>query len=138
MKRRGSIGARSIKMLESYDLISKKRVNALIPDAEARTPIRTRAVISRFQKHYGGLWVGGTLYLRMASIEFNPNALNKALHTGDMGRAIMLQDIVEVKDRFGVLTGIIDITCRDRSVFSFRCFGAKRFAERIRRQLLHR
>jgi hypothetical protein len=125
-------------MMETYDLIAKKLVNALIPDAEARTPIRTRAVISRFQKHYGGLWVGGTLYLRIASIEFHPNALNRAVHTGDMRRMIMLQDIVDVKDRFGVLTGITDLTCRDRSIFSFRCFGAKRFAERIRQQLLHR
>jgi len=123
-------------MMTTYDLIAKKLVNALIPEAEARTPILTRGVISRFQKHYGGLWVGGMLYLRMSSIEFDPNALNRAIHTGDLRRVILLPDIVEVKDRFGVLTGITDITCRDRSTFTFRCFGAKRFAERIRGQLV--
>jgi hypothetical protein len=124
--------------METYDVIEKKLVNALIPDAKARTPIRTRAVISRFQKHYGGLWVGGTLYLRMSYIEFHPNVLNRALHTGDMRRVIMLQDVVDVKDRFGILTGITDLTCSNRSTFTFRCFGAKLFAERIRQQLLHR
>jgi hypothetical protein len=134
----GKMKARSTQMSATNDLIAKKLVNALIPNAQTRALIPRQRLIYRFKKHYGGLWVGGTLYLKACSIEFRPNALNKAVHTGDMRREVMLQDIADLKTRFGILTGIIDITFTNASTFTFRCFGAKLFAERIRQQLPYR
>lgn len=132
------MNGRFTQMSAANDLIAKKLVNALIPDAQTRPFIPRQRLLARFQKHYGGLWVGGTLYLKVSSIEFHPNALNRVAHTGDMRRTVMLQDIADIKNRFGVLTGIIDITFPNASTFTFRCFGAKPFAERIRQQLSHR
>lgn len=132
--------------LESYrtmdsadDLIAKKVVNALVADAEPEgfllKPSHLRWVLGAFKSIYQGLWVGGTLYLRSSSIEFQPNPVNRLVHKGDTSRLILLNDVLDVKDRFGVATRIVDVTCRNAPTLTFRCYGAKRFAEQIRAQL---
>ena len=88
-------------MNSTNDLIAKKVVNALIPDAEPKSfPLSPlRLVLGAFKAFQKGLWVGGTLYLTPSSIEFRPNVLNRSLHKGDTSRVVLLSDVVDVRDR---------------------------------------
>jgi len=127
-------------MNSTNDLIAKKGVNALIPDAEPeafllRKPWPAGFVLGAFKAFYKGLWVGGTLYLTPSSIEFRPNVLNRFVHKGDTSRVVLLNDVVDVKDRSGFATRIVDVTCRNGPPLTFRCYGAKRFVEQIRAQI---
>ncbi len=124
-------------MNSTNDLIAKKVVNALIPDAEPKAfPLSpVRLVLGAFKAFQKGLWVGGTLCLTPSSIEFRPNVLNRSLHKGDTSRVVLLNDVVDVKDRSGFTTQIVDVTCRNGPPLTFRCYGAKRFVEQIRAQI---
>jgi hypothetical protein len=124
------------------DLIAKKLVNVLIPDAEAESFIQvlpqTQSVLGEYKAFHKGLWVGGTLLLTTSSLEFRPNGLNRLMHRGDASRGILLKDVVDVKDRFGIATRIVDVLCHKGPPLTFRCYGAKRFVEQIRAQLAPR
>lgn len=84
-------------------------------------------------KMMGGYWVGGTTTLTNERIVFTPNAMNIALQDGLTVIDIPLQDLTDVSVRWGVLTKIIDLTTRDRTI-SIRCFAAKKFAAAIEEQ----
>lgn len=86
--------------------------------------------IEMIRSQYGGLWVGGTATLYEDRLEFEPNGMNRALHKGDLSISIKLRDVDKVEQRFGILSGIIDISA-GRSVLSIRTFGAKGFASQI-------
>ena len=102
----------------------KKAVNATGLDV-------TEIVLNGFNTAMGGLWIGGTATLDETKIAFRPNALNLAVHAGDYSVEIPLADVSDVQVRFGFVTKIIDIVT-DHGKLSIPCFGAPRFATKIR------
>jgi hypothetical protein len=120
--------------------LAYKLANALIPEALPASAIAKMGlnpaldVIERFRHSQGGLWVGGTVSLFGDRLDFRPNAVNRAAHQNDTSVSVPLSAIADVTDRFGWVTRIVDVRMEGGGVFSFRCFGAKRFAEAIRRQ----
>lgn len=118
-------------------VIASKLANALIPGA-APTALASRFsgpggrfVFDWVQRSTGGLWVGGRVVLMPIELTFKANALNRAVHVGDTAYVVPLQRVVAVKDRFGLLTRIVDVSLDDGSRFTFRCFGARAFAAKI-------
>lgn len=82
-------------------------------------------------RNKGGLWVGGKMILTPHELIFEPNSMNRALHEGEIDRTIPLVGVVQVTDRFGWFSRIVDVLTDDGTVFTFRCYGARSFAERI-------
>jgi hypothetical protein len=125
-------------MIPAQDVIAERLVNVLVRDAQPKGLGKSwflRPTIAHFRAFHKGLWVGGNAYLTSSSLEFRPNALNRALHEGDLSRLIVLKSVLEVTDRFGVATRIVDITCRNDEGLTFRCYGAREFADQIRGQV---
>jgi hypothetical protein len=124
-------------MTELSDIVEWKYANLFVPDAEMSAGARgwflfgSASAVEWLQRRMGGLWVGGAVTLTRDRLSFGPNALNAAAHAGDVSRSVPLDRIADVRDRFGILTGIIDVRLDDGGVFTFRCFGASRFAKRI-------
>lgn len=117
-------------------IIDSKLSNALFADAEPndRVPGVVSGELHRFKKRQGGLWVGGTATLTDTHLLFGANAINDAIHKGGHAYATPLAEITAVEVKSGFLTRIIDVTTKNGATFSFRCFGAAAFAEKIRRQ----
>jgi hypothetical protein len=117
-------------------VIAWKHANALIAEATP-TPLASKIMgaggraVTESYRASGGLWVGGTVSLTAHELIFAPNAMNIAVHTGDVSRRHTLATVVQVADRFGWVTRIVDVLLEDGSVFTFRCFGARSFAEKV-------
>lgn len=121
-------------------LIVRKVVNAVIADAQPTPTVdsimklgtlgTSNIMFDQYRKKFGGLWVGGNLDLFQDRLCFSPNALNAAIQIGHLSRAIMLSTVTNVSWRFGVVTGIIDVT-HSGGCFTFRCYGSKVLAATI-------
>lgn len=117
-------------------VIAWKHANALMPHA-APTELAARIMgtggrhVTNRYRESGGLWVGGTISLTAHELIFEPNAMNRAVHVGDIARTLPLVTVVQVADRFGWFTRIVDVLLDDGAVFTFRCFGARSFAEKV-------
>ena len=114
--------------------IKHKVANALIADVRPAPWIAAllkMATLGRTPEASGGLWVGGEIDLFEDRIRFSPNALNTAVQTGNLSREVLLTAVTDVAWRLGILTGIIEIS-HDGGRFTFRCYGAKAFASRIK------
>lgn len=120
------------------DIIASKLANAFVPDAEMSRGARrmflfgSASSVDWLRDRMGGLWVGGRVTLTPHAVYFSPNALNAAVHEDETAHAVALADVVDVKDRFGWLTRIVDVKARDGTTLTFRCFGAPAFAAKIR------
>lgn len=114
-------------------VIASKLANALLAEARpvAAASLVSGGVLERFREQHGGLWVGGRVTLTPDALTFEPNALNRAVHTGLAAQRIPLAGVASVADRFGWVTRIIDVRQDDGSLFTFRCFGAPAFARQI-------
>lgn len=121
----------------SSDVIAWKYANLFISDGEPEKPslmsLFTGSSVDWLRRRMGGLWVGGAVTLTHDALSFGPNALNAAVHEGDVSHAVELAWVVSVTERFGWLTRIVDVRTYDGETFTFRCFGARAFADRIRR-----
>lgn len=124
-------------MARETGVVVSKLANAFIADAQlskradALTAPSTKLVLNWFKRTQGGMWVGGKVSLAADTLTFRPNAINRAVHENVSTVTIPLARVVRVSDRFGWITRIIDVSLDDRSVFMFRCFGARAFAEKI-------
>ncbi len=118
-------------------ILEEKLANALFPDAEAidSVPDVTTGALRYLKKKQGGLWVGGAAMLTDRMVYFAANSLNAGLHKGETSFAVLLPDISAVDVEFGWVTKIIAITTHDGETRRIRCFGAKEFADRIRKQV---
>ena len=131
-------------MTEPPDVIAWKYANMFAPDAEMSAGARraflfgSDSSVDWLRARMGGLWVGGAVTLTRDRLSFGPNALNAAVHADDTSQSVALDRVVAVQDRFGWLTRIVDVTTDDGSVFTFRCFGARAFAEKIRQAVAAR
>lgn len=131
-------------MSATPEIIAWKYANLFHPDAEmsegARNvmPSGADAAVDWLQRQMGGLWVGGSVALTRHSLAFSPNGLNAAAHAEDTSATVRLDDVVNVTDRFGWLTRIVDVRTDTGDTFTFRCFGAKAFADKIRRAVSER
>lgn len=115
-------------------LIVHKGVGAVIADVRPGPTIdsilklgtlgASGVMFDRYRRAFGGLWVGGDLDLFEDRLRFSPNALNAAVQIGDMSREIMLLAVTNVAWRFGLVTGIVDVT-HNGGCFTFRCYGSK-------------
>jgi hypothetical protein len=118
-------------------VLASKLANALIADAQPTAMAKMFAggasglILQGLRWKFGGLWVGGRVTLTEQELIFSPNVLNRAVHVGVSSRTIPLTNVVRATDRFGWFTRIIDVTLTDGSVFTFRCYGAEAFAEKI-------
>ena len=124
-------------MPDDGKVITWKFANALIAGAQpvAIPRLPSFGLFEGFRKMFGGLWVGGSVTLNTKSLSFSRNAMNAALHSGlDDSTTWPLERVTSVRDRFGVLTRIIDVKFDDGVVFTFRCFGARAFARQIAEQ----
>ncbi|MBN8913320.1 MAG: hypothetical protein J0H65_14935 [Rhizobiales bacterium] len=125
-------------MTADTDVIAWKYANAFVPDAEMSSGARrlflfgSDSSVDWLRRRMGGLWVGGAVTLTRDALYFGPNALNGALHADDTSQSVALDRVLEVSDRFGWLTRIVDVRTDDGETFTFRCFGARSFAEQIR------
>ena len=114
-----------------------KLANAFVPDAEMSTGARgaflfgSDSAVDWLQRQMGGLWVGGRVTLTDDHVFFEPNGVNAMAHAGDTSHSAPLDRVAEVRHRFGILTRIIDVKLDNGSVFTFRCFGARKFARQI-------
>jgi hypothetical protein len=114
-----------------------KLANAFVPDADLSDRARrlsaasTKLVLKIFKKKMGGLWVGGAVTLTPDALVFSPNAINRAMHDNVDATTLPLARVTDVRDRFGWVTHIVDVTLDDGSMFTFRCFGAKAFANKV-------
>lgn len=120
-------------MQDAPTIIARKLANALIPGAQPTVFARTMSsnVLGFFSRIHGGLWLGGTITLTPRELSFRPNGMNRALHTNASDITVPLERVVEVTDRFGILTRIVDVKSDDGSVLTFRCFGAPALAQKI-------
>jgi len=131
--------------ISELQVIEKKICNALIKDAKPNfnfyiVPFASNgvagmviadAVIKSFKKMFDGLWVGGTVYMASDCVIFNPNSLNKMLHS-NVGRIeIPRSDIVGVDKEFGLVTSIICIKTNN-GILKIRCYGASSFIDKIK------
>ena len=119
------------------NFVAKRQANALFPTAEpvSAADVITGFTVGRLKRIYGGLWVGGTLYLLADSLVFCPNALNRSVHKGDVSRRVSLAEVASVTDQFGLVTGIVRVELNDGTEFKFRCYGATKFAQLIQNQI---
>lgn len=92
------------------------------------------AVVAASKFLNGGLWVGGEIELGATTITFRPNAMNRALHKADYRVEIPLRDIIDVKNQFGLITGIIALLTT-HGALKIRTYGAQDFAKRIQAQV---
>jgi hypothetical protein len=69
--------------------------------------------------------------LTSTELGFSPNAVNRRVHIGDPSVTISLSAISQVDLEPGFFTKIIAVTWTG-GVTRFRCYGADRFADRIR------
>jgi hypothetical protein len=69
--------------------------------------------------------------LTPAELGFSPNAVNRLVHAGDPSFTIPLSAVSRVDVEPGFFTKIIAVTWTG-GVTRFRCYGAARFADRIR------
>ena len=130
----------------STRLIAHKWANALIPDAEPNgnfdrkigpglSRVFARWLLKTSKVRKGGLWVGGDLRLYEDRLGFESNRWNSEIQTGTLSFVIMLGTISDVTRRFGVITGIIDISHGGKRT-SVRCYGATTFAELLKAAVL--
>lgn len=109
----------------------RKLANAFVSNAELSDQIQgsARLATSRYQKKYGGFWVGGVVELTQEGITFTPNALNRKLHKNLEIIELPISDIEVMQRNFGWFTGIV-LVQHKRGDFKFRCYGAKNVVER--------
>lgn len=115
-----------------------KLANKFVPDAEmsagARSlfPLGSASSVDWLRGRMGGLWVGGSVTLTEDTLTFSPNGMNAAAHDRDTSAGVSLERVVDVTDRFGWVTRIVDVHTDMGELFTFRCFGAKAFADTVR------
>ncbi len=78
------------------------------------------------------MWVGGRVILTRTELRFAPNAVNLGLHDRGPSATIPLHAVRAVSVEPGFLTKIVAVTTTD-GVARFRCYGAARFADQVRR-----
>ena len=109
-------------------------VNSLEPDARARLGPVQRIILSPTvllaKSIWGGLWVGGDVYLDSDAIRFEPNEANAKLHCDDLRWRLPLGAVASVTVRKAKVTDIIDIA-HHGGTKSVRCYGAAEFARQI-------
>ncbi|HEY1246098.1 MAG TPA: hypothetical protein VGF29_14825 [Hyphomicrobiaceae bacterium] len=106
-----------------------------MPDAEPSRLVRALSssrVLDGMKGLMGGLWVGGTVSLTRDAVVFEPNWVNRLAHVRVASRALPLSHVVQVKDRSGWFTRIVDVRTDDNQTLTFRCYGAPAFARKIR------
>ena len=109
--------------------VIRRLANAFIPDAtpSEALPAHALSAIDRFQRKYGGLWVGGTVSVSPSGVAFAPNGFNQAVHEGLQPIHVPAEDIRAVRYEFGWFTGIVVVE-HVHGAFRFRCYGAKQLA----------
>ena len=126
------------------DVIAWKYANLFHPDAGMSAgarrllPLGGDSSVDWLRKKMGGLWVGGAVTLTRDALSFSPNGMNTAAHDRDTSAVVALDRVVDIADRFGWVTGIVDVRTDTGEVMTFRCFGAKAFAEKIREAVASR
>lgn len=86
------------------------------------------------KKLTGGMWVGGRVILTTHRIIFLPNAMNRAVTRDLQAIALLLSDVTEVSDRFGVGSRIIDVETPGGAL-TFRCPRSRQFKEAVAQAL---
>ncbi len=131
-------------MTASSDIVRTKLANLFHPDAEMSAgarkflPLGADKSVDWLQRKMGGLWVGGAVTLTRETLSFSPNGMNVAAHDRDTSAGVSLDRVVDVTDRFGWVTRIVDVRTDAGEIFTFRCFGAKAFADLIRQTVAAR
>jgi hypothetical protein len=129
----------------AMEAIASKSANALIKNAEINK--RMKATLSLFNQSLiafsllerffkpalNGFWVGGTVLLFQDRLIFAPNLANRMVHEKLDTIEIPLHRISDVRVRYGIATKIVETATGEELALTFRCYGAKRFANLIRK-----
>ena len=109
-----------------------KLANGFFEEAEATSDIggAAKRAISRYKNKHKGLWVGGKVTISNGAVAFVTNGLNRALHEELSEINIPTKEIQSVAYEFGWFTGIVVVT-HTHGEFRFRCYGAKKLANKI-------
>lgn len=128
----------------SDEIVLQKSANFLFRDAELNPILRwilnyqtfglNSSTLQGIRRYYGGLWVGGVLTATRKRLAFKPNVLNRMSYESTMEVDISFGAIIEIKDRPGIITGMVDFILADKTL-TFRCFGAKALATSLRKMI---
>lgn len=117
------IFSKGANMLVEDARFSPSAVADIAIDALGGAAPGSALVLESFRRHYGGLWVGGRLTLSAQALTFRPNAMNRAVHSGELDLSVPLEEIAATHLEKASITDIICVTVASY-VAKFRCFGA--------------
>lgn len=116
----------------SQNVISTRTANALISDAKARVKLpHTGVTLGALRLLFGGAWVGGRAVLTTESLNFSPNAMNRAVTSGSLDVSLPLGEIATVADWGIRVYGVVSIAS---PTYNLRliCIQSSSFAQQIR------
>jgi hypothetical protein len=127
----------------TVDWIEKKVASVLVKDAVPMNPdvrwvanYETLGLFTPMMKFFrwlsGGDWVGGNIFLYRDRLLFRPNSLNQAVldHAPEIN--VPLATITEITTTFGLIAGIVIVKHDGGKICTVRCYGAEKFAKRLR------
>lgn len=119
------------------EVLLRRAANALFADVEPARPLTKGPVgwllggpLAWFKRIAGGLWVGGTVTITTGHVQFEPNAMNVAVHSNARSFRIPYGDLRDVRVERAFGTDIVVLTTGE-SETRFRCFGASAAAKVI-------
>lgn len=113
------------------DVIDSRLANALFNVRAAGVGKLVEPAVALTRAMYKGLWVGGRVTLTSTEYHFHPNDMNRSMHEGPIDFVIPLVDITDVTTRRGLVTSLVIVRASGYE-FKIRCYGARRFADRVR------
>jgi hypothetical protein len=118
--------------------IAMKGAGALMTNARAKQAIKIYMDLGTFgqfskdiernRRRQGGIWVGGKLSLYDDHVQFDANALNRALAVDIEDIKIPFTDVLSIQSAWGFVTGKIVVT-HAYGENTFRCYGSKALTE---------
>lgn len=95
----------------------------------------TASVLDRFQKIYGGLWVGGKVMVSKSEVRLSANTANRTVSVGTLDIELPLSQIQKVTIEGGFLTKIVRLDT-DAGTVKFRCWRASAVANLIKESMI--
>lgn len=121
--------------VDSAFMVYRKAANLLMTAEVAESYTReSRRTLSN-EKTCRESWIGGTISIDKNGVFFETNRINTFVCGATVEHAMLWQHVVDVRYRFGWVSGIIDIIPAFGQTMTFRCFRAKSLASAMRLHL---
>lgn len=117
-------------------IVYRKAANLLMTAEVAESYTReSRRTISN-ERTCRESWIGGTISIDKNGVFFETNRVNALVCGATVEHAMLWQHVVDVRYRFGWVSGIIEIIPAFGQTMTFRCFRAKSLASAMRLHLV--